>query len=60
MKLRAAPLPPEWAKVEENAAPRCTVRADAMRRLVQALRAQVPEFRSRKALASPLPSYPSH
>ena len=54
VKLRARQLPAPWARVEENAAPRCTAKADQMRSLVQELRAQVPEFRSKKALAYPM------
>jgi len=53
-KLRAATLPPEWARVEANAAPCCTAPAPEWRSLVGHLRAQVPEFRSPKALAYPL------
>lgn len=54
VKLRAPTLPPEWAPVEKDAAPRCTARAEPMRSLVEALRAEVPEFRSPKALAYPM------
>jgi hypothetical protein len=54
VKLRAPQLPAPWARVEENAAPRCTAKADPMRSLVEELRAQVPEFRSKKALAYPM------
>jgi hypothetical protein len=54
VKLRAPQLPAPWATVEENATPRCTAKADQMRSLVEELRAQVPEFRSKKALAYPM------
>ena len=53
-KLRAPILPPEWSSVEEGAAPRCTAKAEQIRSLVETLRAQVPEFRSKKALAYPM------
>ena len=54
VKLRVPTLPPEWAKVEAEATPRCTAKADELRSLVERLRASVPEFRSKKALAYPL------
>lgn len=54
VKLRAPTLPPEWAKVGADAAPRCTAKAGELRSLVETLRASVPEFRSKKALAYPL------
>jgi hypothetical protein len=54
VKLRAAQLPPEWAMVEAERTPRCTARAEPMRSLVEHLRAEVPEFRAKKALAYPL------
>jgi len=53
-KLRAPQLPPAWAAVEANAAPRCTAKCARMRSLVDTLRAEVREFRSKKALAYPL------
>jgi len=53
-KLRAAELPPGWAKVEQNARPRCSAKAVEIRSLVQILRAQVPECRSKHALAYPI------
>ena len=53
-KLGAQALPPEWQSVEEKAAPRCTVKAPQMHSLVEHLRAEVPEFRSKEALAYPL------
>jgi hypothetical protein len=54
VKMRAAQLPPEWAMVETDRAPRCIARAAPMRSLVEHLRAEVPEFRAKKALAYPL------
>lgn len=54
VKLRAATLPPQWAAVEQDAGPRCTAPAPALRSLVETLRAEVPEFRSNKALAYPM------
>lgn len=56
-KLCAAPLPPEWRAVEEKAAPRCTAKAPEMRSLVEHLRAEVAEFRSKEALAYPLAGF---
>ena len=53
-KLGAQALPPEWQSVEEKAAPRCTAKAPQMHSLVEHLRAEVPEFRSKEALAYPL------
>jgi len=54
VKLRAPTLPPEWGQVGVAATPHCTARADDLRHLVERLRASVPEFRSKKALAYPL------
>lgn len=56
-KLRAPPWPPEWKKVEEKAAPHCTAKAAEMRSLVEHLRAEVAEFRSKEALAYPLAGF---
>ncbi len=56
-KLCALQLPPEWRKVEEKAAPHCTAKATQMRSLVEDLRAEVPEFRSKEALAYPLAGF---
>jgi hypothetical protein len=56
-KLRAQPLPPEWQGVEAKASPRCTAKAPQMRSLVEHLRAEVPEFRSKEALAYPLAGF---
>lgn len=54
VKLRAPQLPPAWAPVEQNAAPRCTAQAPQIRSLVETLRAEVPECRSKKGLAFPI------
>jgi len=56
-KLGAQALPPEWQSVEEKAAPRCTAKAPQMCSLVEHLRAEVPEFRSKEALAYPLAGF---
>src|SRR3989442_2952698 len=56
-KLCAQSLPAEWKKLEQEAAPRCTAKAPQMRSLVEPLRAQVPEFRSKEALAYPLAGF---
>jgi len=54
VKLRAPQLPPDWAPVEQNAAPHCTAKAPHLRSLVETLRAQVPECRAKKGLAFPI------
>src|SRR3989441_12213860 len=56
-KLCAQSLPAEWKKLEQEAAPRCTAKAPQMRSLVEHLRAEVPEFRSKEALAYPLAGF---
>src|SRR5437016_997532 len=56
-KLCAQSLPAEWKKVEQQAQPHCTAQAPQMRSLVEHLRAQVPEFRSKEALAYPLAGF---
>src|SRR6266542_550930 len=56
-QLCAPQLPPAWKAVEQRAAPHCTAKAPQMRSLVQHLRAEVPEFRSREALAYPLAGF---
>jgi hypothetical protein len=53
-KLRAPEWPPQWAKVQANAAPHCTAKAPPIRSLVGTLRAEVPECRSKHALAYPM------
>ena len=56
-KLCGPQLPPAWRKVEEKAGPHCTAKAPQMRSLVEHLRAEVPEFRSKEALAYPLAGF---
>ena len=56
-KLCAQSLAAEWKAVEEKASPRCTAKAPQMRSLVEHLRAEVPEFRSKEALAYPLAGF---
>ena len=53
-KLRAAQLPPEWARVEEQARVRCTQTVKELRSLMESLRAELPEFRRAQALGYPL------
>jgi hypothetical protein len=43
--------------VEQKASPHCTAKAPQMRSLVEHLRAEVPEFRSKEALAYPLAGF---
>ena len=54
VKLRAAQLPLEWASVEEQARVRCTQTVKELRSLMEALRAELPEFRRAQALGYPL------
>lgn len=56
-KLCAESLPADWKRVEEKASPRCTAKAPQVRSLVEHLRAEVPEFRSKEALAYPLAGF---
>jgi hypothetical protein len=56
-KLCAQPLPADWKAVEGKASPHCTAKAPQMRSLVEHLRAEVPEFRSKEALAYPLAGF---
>jgi hypothetical protein len=56
-KLRAPELPADWKGVEEKASPRCTAKAAEMRSLVEHLRAEVPEFRVKEALAYPMAGF---
>ncbi len=56
-KLCAPQLPADWTQVEEKAAPRCTAKAPQMRSLVEHLRAEVPEVRSKEALAYPMAGF---
>ncbi|MDO8706243.1 MAG: ISAs1 family transposase [Sulfuricaulis sp.] len=55
LKLRASQLPAAWAKVEATRRPRCTAKAQEIRSLMEAIEAEVPEFRRAQALAYPLP-----
>ena len=54
VKLRAPELPPAWAKVEEAVPPHCTAKAAQIASLIEALRAELPEFRRAEALAYPI------
>jgi hypothetical protein len=54
VKLRAPEWPPQWAKVQAKAAPHCTAKAPQIRSLVGTLRTEVPECRSKHALAYPM------
>ena len=56
-KLCAPQLPTPWQEVEQKAKPHCSAKAPQMRSLVEHLRAQVPEFRSKEALAYPLAGF---
>jgi hypothetical protein len=54
VKLRAPEWPPQWAQVQAKAAPHCTAKAPQIQSLVGRLRAEVPECRSKHALAYPM------
>jgi len=54
VKLRAPVLPPAWAKVEASVPPHCTAKAEQIRSLMEAVRAELPEFRRAEALAYPI------
>ena len=54
VKLRAAQLPPSWAKVEERVQARCTAKVTQIRSLMEAVRAEIPEFRRAESLAYPI------
>ena len=54
VKLRAPELPPAWAKVEASVRPRCTAKAGQIRSLMEAVRAEIPEFRRAQSLAYPI------
>lgn len=56
-KLCARSLPEPWQTVEQKAKPHCAAKAPQMRSLVEHLRAHVPEFRSKEALAYPLAGF---
>jgi hypothetical protein len=53
-RLGAEALPAPWRSVEEKAQPRCAAKATQMRSLYEHLRAQVPGYRSKEALAYPV------
>jgi hypothetical protein len=54
VKLRAAQLPVDWAKVEEAVVPRCTAKAGPIRSLMELALAEIPEFRRAQSLAYPV------
>ncbi len=54
VKLRGPTLPPAWVKVEETVQIRCTVKSEKIRSLMEAIRADVPEFRRAESLAYPI------
>lgn len=54
VKLRAAQLPAEWARVEEGVQPRCQQTVQEIRSLKDTLRQQLPEFRRAQALGYPI------
>ena len=56
-QLRAPQLPPDWARVGERIAPRCTAKARQLRSLMEHLRAELPEFRRKSSLAYPLAGF---
>jgi hypothetical protein len=56
-KLCAQDLPAQWKALEDKAGPRCTAKALQMRSLVEHLRAEVPDFRSKEALAYPMAGF---
>jgi hypothetical protein len=56
-KLCAAQLPVEWKGVEDKMGPRCMAKAPQMRSLIEHLQAEVPDFRSKEALAYPMAGF---
>ena len=56
-QLCAPELPPAWHKVAQQAKPHCGAKAPQMRSLMEHLRAEVPEFRSKEALAYPMAGF---
>lgn len=54
VKLRAAQLPSEWARVEAGVTPHCTSTVKEIRSLMETLRRDLPEFRRAQALGYPL------
>jgi len=55
VKLRAAHLPEDWAKVEAAVPIHCSAKAQEIRSLMEAVEREVPEFRRPQALAYPMP-----
>lgn len=54
VKLRAAQMPPAWAKVEATVPPRCNGKVAQIKSLMEWVRAEVPEFRRAEALGYPV------
>jgi hypothetical protein len=54
VKLRAAQIPPAWARVEEGVKARCTGKAPQIRSLMETVQGEVPEFRRPEARAYPI------
>ena len=54
VKLRAAQLPADWAKVEATAQAHCTAKVPEIRSLMESLIREAPEFRRAQALAYPV------
>lgn len=56
-KLCAQQLPSDWKSAEDKVSPRCTAKAPQMRSLVEHLREEVLDFRSKEALAYPMAGF---
>jgi hypothetical protein len=54
VQLRAAQLPPAWAKVEASVPPRCHGKVAQIKSLMDWVREEVPEFRRAEALGYPV------
>lgn len=54
VQLRAAQLPPAWARVEAAGPPRCDAKVVQIRSLMESVRQEVPEFRRAQALGYPV------
>ena len=54
VQLRAAELAPGWARVEEKVPPRCTAKMGQIQSLMEAARAEIPEFRRAQSLGYPI------
>lgn len=54
VKLRAAQLPPAWAKVEARVPPRCNGKVRQIQSLMALVQTEVPEFRRAEALGYPV------